>query len=81
MDQMNVSQLHHQCDHNGASSSCFILRYPVCSDESCRNNGGSRGGLGVAQLPRGGGKLIKRMCQTSEAAKLGRPPIIPFAFA
>jgi len=37
--------------------------------------------LGVAQLPRGGGKVIERMCQTSEAAKLGRPAIIPFAFA
>ena len=54
-----------------------VLGYLVCSDESCRNNGGSR----VAQLPRGSGKLIKRMCQTSEAAKLWRPAIIPFAFA
>jgi hypothetical protein len=28
-----------------------------------------------------GRELIKRMCQTSEAAKLGRPAIIPSAFA
>ena len=32
-------------------------------------------------ITRGGDKLIKRMCQTSEAAKLWRPAIIPFAFA
>ena len=81
MDQMNVSQLHHRCDHNGASSSCFILRYLVCSDEFLSQQWRQSRWLGVAQLPRGGGKLIKRMCQTSEAAKLGRPPIIPFAFA